>query len=500
MIQTHQRSSGIWAYAALCLVALAISVTPTAALAQTMASSVSQHGVTWYFDRTYPVGRFATGDWWVVGPVSVVLIDPPSTTTSGRVLNGSVINPSVSNLHGYDSNSGQAANYYRSELNVGLGISAASPLVLNPGTSLVSTISHQSPSDANRPTRRAAILTVLGEIPPANHFRPPYVGTDKTVRHDASSVRSHLLPVLTKTTSVPGISSVFTSTLTHMDDGTKWQRSHKIPTENNAAYGRDVSHKFDLILGVLISDYPAEDKQDALYWLIQAGIDLYGITQWSLDNNVQPFSADGGWSSGRKMPIVFAGYMLNDSAMMNVIQDTGRCFFQEDAMYIHIDQEYIDETNGPNWKPYKESGKGEQRYSQAMLGMPEWSFVSCRHNPERKYEANANWGSNGYRIVGNMHVHHIVALGMLAMGLKQEWGNDAFFDFAHRYVAVMEGSADPFGAGTYVSVNDVPDSNGAPGWTQYWSSEWRYDMFKEHWDMYYPGGEPPMPPTLFVED
>ncbi|MHC4400032.1 MAG: hypothetical protein ACYTG0_10155 [Planctomycetota bacterium] len=38
--------------------------------------SVSQHGITWTFEKPTPAGRFITGDWYVVGPVTVVKITP----------------------------------------------------------------------------------------------------------------------------------------------------------------------------------------------------------------------------------------------------------------------------------------------------------------------------------------------------------------------------------------------------------------------------------------
>jgi hypothetical protein len=48
---------------------------PVAAPAET-ASSVTQYGITWTFDKPYPVGQFVTGDWWVIGPVTVVSVTP----------------------------------------------------------------------------------------------------------------------------------------------------------------------------------------------------------------------------------------------------------------------------------------------------------------------------------------------------------------------------------------------------------------------------------------
>lgn len=37
---------------------------------------VSQYGITWTFDKPAKTGRFITGDWWVVGPVTIVKITP----------------------------------------------------------------------------------------------------------------------------------------------------------------------------------------------------------------------------------------------------------------------------------------------------------------------------------------------------------------------------------------------------------------------------------------
>lgn len=38
--------------------------------------SVSQHGITWTFEKPVPAGRFITGDWYVAGPVTVAKITP----------------------------------------------------------------------------------------------------------------------------------------------------------------------------------------------------------------------------------------------------------------------------------------------------------------------------------------------------------------------------------------------------------------------------------------
>ena len=40
------------------------------------ASSVTQYGITWKFDKEYKFGKFITGDYWVIGPVKVVSVTP----------------------------------------------------------------------------------------------------------------------------------------------------------------------------------------------------------------------------------------------------------------------------------------------------------------------------------------------------------------------------------------------------------------------------------------
>ena len=66
---------------------------------------ISQFGITWTFDKDYTVGQFANGDYWVVGPVTIIRIQPVSVELNGRMINGSMINPSpkLGQTQAYDS-------------------------------------------------------------------------------------------------------------------------------------------------------------------------------------------------------------------------------------------------------------------------------------------------------------------------------------------------------------------------------------------------------------
>jgi hypothetical protein len=101
-------------------------------------ASISQYGVTWTFDRSVVAGRFVTGDWWVVGPVTVRSVSP--TPTADR--HGSVVNPSAGDRQGYD----------RRMAHFDPALRATFPVVLQPGDALVSVASVEK-SASRRPTR-----------------------------------------------------------------------------------------------------------------------------------------------------------------------------------------------------------------------------------------------------------------------------------------------------------------------------------------------------------
>lgn len=114
-----------------------------------LKGSISQFGITWYFDREYESGQFANGDWWVLGPVTIIKIDPASTSEEDRIMNGSMINPSPQNgnVQGYDN--AMSANTYSEEYNCARpnseDLSEENPLHIPVNSCLVSSISMAEP-------------------------------------------------------------------------------------------------------------------------------------------------------------------------------------------------------------------------------------------------------------------------------------------------------------------------------------------------------------------
>src|SRR4030042_893232 len=177
---------------------------------KTFIGDLTQYGITWEFDKEYECGQFITGDYWIVGPIAIIGIIPQSASDGGIIRNGSQTNPVpfmtdyTGSDNGYDSRIGK----YRSGLNVAMGISPSSPLILPIGSSLVSTVSIQAD---NRPQLSdAAVLTVLESAPPDGSFRPPYCGSDKTIKFNKSQINYAILPSLSlsEITANPNLAAI----------------------------------------------------------------------------------------------------------------------------------------------------------------------------------------------------------------------------------------------------------------------------------------------------
>ncbi len=187
-------------------------------------SEVSQYGITWKFDHPVKSGQFVNGDWWMVGPVTVVGVTPgptqgplpgevtmkdaitdnvkdlkgpiktifgfvpPELVTNGsdmRMRNGSMVITKFGTRQGFDSRS----------TTYDPATSIAFPYKLDANRTLISTVSNSDPIVENcrhqivwRAEKKqrsliqtAAVLTCLASEPPADAFRPPYAGTEKPI-------------------------------------------------------------------------------------------------------------------------------------------------------------------------------------------------------------------------------------------------------------------------------------------------------------------------------
>ena len=443
---------------------------------------ISQYGVTWTFKGKHASGQFANGDYWVVGPVRVIGIDPPSveqigtTTLTGftlggsdpkpRTMNGSMLNPMTggafgvapepnhTNLQGYDSEmyvwDPSVGRFYgpnyEAKLNVALGVDPAHPLVLPPNSSLISSISYES---GKRPQlKTAAILTVLASVPPddgATSFRPPYVGTNKPL-YSIKKLRKDRLPGLPLVSSMPDLKKVISQFqrpwldhFSHIGDGTQYTS----PEENMPGYGRqycDAVGTASLLLMLNEEDFLThygEPKDRLLIRFVQLGIDLYHVTE-----NGGYWWGMGGLNHGRKWPIIFAGLMLNNERMRTIGSRSKQMpywGFAEDGQTQYIDQADVEMTQSPKWTPDTRSTL--EKFEMSDIGLPEWNCGGSAPGLKGPISLNKSYSST-YRCISGMSYPGII-LPALLMGQKTAWNHNALFDYTDRWVTWSEMEKDP---------------------------------------------------------
>ena len=449
--------------------------------------SISQYGITWTFDKEYEYGQFANGDYWVIGPVRIVKITPESkailgtTTISGftpgsgpnasiRIMNGSVINPAPGNVQAYDnemyrwvpsaSSTRLYGANYNSSLNVALDVSSSNPLTLPAGTSLISTISYKA---GNRPQlKTAAVLTVLNAPAPAGSFRPPYCGTDKSIKFNKSRIHYTILSSL----SLTGVTSELYSAANGQALVAKLKRvwidyfnefgggtQYTSPLDNMPWYGREYeafTGEASLLLNASSPDLTRIfniTKEDLAIGLIQIGIDNYGVL-----TNGGFWVCNGGLNIGRKWPILLAGVLLDDNSMKNIasfnftpVQYTiyGKITtpFAEEQTVFYVGQRQYDATHVAYWgdashTPYvgpTDSGNAIA-YATTDFGLPEWGYMNNPY-PIRN---NKWWGASYRPENGCGNAGNILAALILesTASTKTLWGNNAMFDYMDRYMSI----------------------------------------------------------------
>ena len=306
---------------------------PTPTPLPSSASSITKDGITWTFSHSVPVGQFVTGDYYVVGPVTITAIDPPPTT-SAPYENGSVLNlPTADGKSGFDSRLDNAWFFSSS-------VRSYPPITLKPGDTLASSISlsqsHLLPevmraSDKNiSPVSTVSVLTVLPAAPPADAFRPSYCDRNQTL-HSANTLQRNLLLSL----APPNPSATPTLAQFEVLYRRPWIDTNDFlfdtPAEYMPSYGMHVALADSYAALLLNLNFPDHEKINLTNYFVQYGIDLYGCLRAG-----RSWPAFGGHRSGRKLTILFAGILLNDAGMKSV--GTLKDSFGEDMQTVYVNR------------------------------------------------------------------------------------------------------------------------------------------------------------------
>ena len=374
-----------------------------------MMSSVEQYGITWTFSEARPVGQYCNGDYFVVGPVTIININP--APSSGR--NGTIVSVTAEYElpQAWDD---RTRNYDGDGRNAGLNLPIEIPgrgTVIS-SKSLVASESYPGygvisvgPTSVTTGIETFAILTVVTTIPAAGSFRPGWAGLGPIGDNwTEGNIDYSKLPSL-----VPASSPIPINDFAEFwrrwtpEIRSNWDGSDIFAKHHPNTYGDYFGTTGPATL-LLCCNYTNAEKRDLLVRMIQVGIDVYVRLK-----NGGYISQDGAHKMGRKLPVMLAGYLLGDQDILTFAAENSNVYqngrFQEDKAHFHVLSGHL--VNG---------------YPQA--GIPEWA---------------SSWGSgeprSGWSITyrnQNYHPSGATALAAQLIGIKEIWNCPAFFDYHDR--------------------------------------------------------------------
>jgi hypothetical protein len=463
-----------------------------------LVNSISQYGITWTFDKPYLIGQYLSGDYWVQGPITITSISPaPSGVAaadgSGTYRNGSMVNPMLLNdapngyaltHQGYDDR----ATQWDSKLVV------TYPLQLAAGSSLVSTQSvpevpftlpiqpdpllvSGNPAAPFTEAKvidgtailNAAVLTVVATPPGADCLRPAFAGTDKTL-YCKSQIDMTTLPKLPVPASAP-LFPLMQRQLQRPWTGIarNFARAEISAANNEISYGRDLSNLLGDIVLSLCLDYPDAQKETILYGLLQVAIDNFYASK--LDTHL--WQTNGGYSTGRKLPILVAGLVFNSNDMLSIKAD-----FQED------ESTYFGSTTMPAETLWNGWASSTNPYASNVLftfGGTYEPSTSPSGGADFESTPPTNWANVPYSVPSagywafdkgetyrRLNTPAMVGTSIAAriLGLKSAWNHDAFFAYEDRWMN-EDGLANRTAIAAAASEGgwDMLDPNASYSWT-----------------------------------
>ena len=434
------------------------NVPPTPTLASLeKRRSITQFGITWTFDAEVPVAQFVTGDWYVVGPVTVVMIDPKPEFGDGvsepefnkdsiqetkyagkRARHGSMLNSPRITSHLSAFKSGFDSRQHVGRYNPALF--AQLPIAIKPGDALISTISRRNDEITQfggqhiDPIRACAVLSCLAEPQPADAFRPSYCDSANSRIYLTRNLRRDVLLRLPRIAGTPDSLG---------EQAARYQRpwqdicdfSMSNPLENMPHYGQTINEILGEATLLLQMDYRPEEKERLIVNMVQVGLDFWGQMR-----NGYSWIANGGINQGRKWPIIFAGIMLQDDTLIACKQAYPKCRFEEDDQTAFCPFTYKGKVYEQSWTGakvfYVGHGPAETTADEGKVGEWDrgWGPLELFHPKDWPLPGKPVLGSDGYRMANSSPAWVGLALAIRLMHMEKAWGNDAFFAYVDRWM------------------------------------------------------------------
>lgn len=407
-------------------------------------TSIVQYGITVNFNTGYPCGRTITGSWYVIGSSVIISSRSPATTGTGSSLrNGSAINPDPGTDEAWD---GRLVNNFDEDQVIEF------PVTLHPGDSLILSVSladsggyvdiaGNTLSTGQTYLKTAMVVTCLAEKPSRPIFRPPYLGTSKTLYYP-HDVDLSVLPSLTLPSSKPTVASLIPIfTKPWIDNIADAGSAYVHPADNMSWYGREICGEVGTAGLLLCGNYTVNQKQQLAYGLIQVGIDLYHTALL----NPHMWPSNGGHMIGRKFPILFAAKMLGMLSEWSA--NLSGVYFQEDQQTYWGTDVTPNETLWTGWgseiKPYPDINSNNvlSRYGSLNdafgnkwncegVNPSAWHLPPFPNNNDPTQYYPWDKQESYRRLVATVIPGQAMAARIL--GLRSAWGHQPFFDYVDR--------------------------------------------------------------------
>jgi len=298
-------------------------------------NAISDGNISWDFSSPVQSGKFANGDHWVVGPVTITSITPSYNGNN----HGFEVNPVSTNLQGFDTRIGSFTPSLVPSL----------PYDAVPGESIIKVVSVTPSNTGCRPCiQSASILTILS-APPVNNgatiFRPPYFGTNKPL-YSVEDLNFSLLPNYAPTANATSFVQVANQySQPQLDHKVGWSARFMHPADSMPDYGADIAGRNTEASLALMLQGNVQGKAQAVINYVNYGIDIYhqmkaGVT----------WPANGGHGEGRKLPAIMAAVLLENNTMINDL--------------TNVDPATFGETSGVYFSAMAENGNGKVLWGQ----------------------------------------------------------------------------------------------------------------------------------------
>lgn len=325
------------------------------------ASSVTQYGITYTFSETQAVAQYPTGDWRVLGPVSITSITPASTQASGVYLDdpaawgpswvhGATRNPGnrswtpggliatnkgnqSQGLNQVPSITGYGGTPYSHSANQDPGATGV-PLDVSTGT-VMKFVSRDgqggrgAPYKATRPGGLdMAVLTVVDDLGAANALRPGVPAADTSHHFIESdwdlSIFNNFAKPSAAPTAAAAIAAVQRAFALQFTDSVNSENAHAY--NNHPSYGREIAKSVHTTALALHCDYTSAEKIAMLNGLYGLAIDTHERMIEGGDCQV-PSGGGNGWK--KSVLCIVRAALRNASATAKLAEMAAICNAQQ---------------------------------------------------------------------------------------------------------------------------------------------------------------------------